>query len=139
MTSLMDFINPKLPESSKIIDIYCSNLPAPNQMLIRYDLVVSDYENVGMVARVYRNTYPVIGESAASWFFDEYGQRRHVLKGEGKRYCHETEEQALFSLKKRTRWRQFHALSALTKAHKAIDAYNALFPSDDPLVKAGQL
>lgn len=137
--SLMDIINPNPPEPPKIHDMYCSYLPIPDRVLIRYDIYVTNYTDDGLVTRIYRNTYPVIGETAASWFFDEHGQRRHVLKGDGKRYCHETEEMALYSLKKRTRWRQSHAHWALTKAHEAIDAYNALFPSDRPLVKAGQL
>lgn len=139
MTSLMDIINPNPPEPPKIIDMYCSHLLVPDRVLIRYDIVVTSYEDCGVTTRVYRNTYPVIGETAASWFFDEYGRRRHVLKGNGKRFCHETEEMALYSLRKRTRGRQSHAHWALTKSHEAIDAYNTLFPSDRPLVKAGQL
>lgn len=122
-----------------IIEIYCSHLPRPGRVLIRYEIVVSNYSDAGIITRVYRNLYPVIGETEVSWFFDEYGRRRHVLKGDGKRYAHETEDQAQYSLRKRTRWRQSHAHWALTKSHEAIEAFNALFPSDNPLGKVGQL
>lgn len=126
-----------VPEPTKIVEMYCSYLPRPERVLYRYDVVVQNYENEGITTRVYRNIFPVIGETACSWFYDDYGHRRHVLKGSGKRQAHETDEMALLSLRKRTLARQAHAHWALTKAHAAIAAYNELFGGEKPIEAVG--
>lgn len=134
--NLTDSFNaPREPAPPKVFETYRSYLPVPDRLLIRYDIHVTNYDDDGVVARVYRITFPVIGETKASWFFDEYGKRRHVLKGYGRRYCYDTDEKALHSLRKRTAWRQSHALWAVTKAHAALDAFNKAFPSDTPIPK----
>jgi hypothetical protein len=139
MSDLLPFLNPNPPEPAKITELYCSHLARPERVLYRYEIYVRNYDNEGVTTRVYRNIYPVIGETPASWIYDDHGQRRHVLKGDGKRAAHETEEMAASSLRKRTRWRQSHAHWALTQAHAAIDAYNELFGGEKPIEKAGSL
>ena len=126
----------------KIIELYCSYIPKEDKKLLyRYDIAINNYNDSGIVSRVYLSTYPVVRETEASYFFDENGVEKRVLKGDGKRYAHDSIEKALFSLKKRTRWRMSHAHWAMTKAHEAIDIYNELFGKDDkkPLVKIGTI
>lgn len=125
------------PQPQKIIDVYCSHKITDGRLLYRFEIAVENCE--GQIStRVYRRMFSVSRETPHMWVFDAYGQERRVLKGDGKRYAHETEERALFSLRKRTRWRQSHALWALTQSHEAIDAYNELFAPTSPIEKVGQ-
>lgn len=134
---MTDLINPIPAPPPDPVEMFCSNLPRPERVLYRYEINVTTYEYEGYRARVWLHVFPVTRETEASWFFDEWGRERHVLKGYGKRYAHDTLEKALHSLRKRTSWRQSYAIHALNQAHAAIDEFNRVFPDAGKLVPVG--
>lgn len=118
---LMTQIQQTMSSSSKnVTDLYCSYKQIGEYgVLIRYEAHVFVYEGGEHVCTIYRNTYPIIRKTAKCDVIDYFGKERFVLRDAHKRFAYPTDDLAVISLEKRTRWRLSYAHNTMQRAELA--------------------
>lgn len=102
-----------------VIRMHCSYRTGEG-VLIRWDVSGYYYEDGGVTASIYRQTYPIIGYTPKCTVVDSYDNKKYVLKDSRKRFAYPTDELAIESMIARLGWRLRYANASVMKAEHCI-------------------